>query len=160
MARAIPRQAVRATTLWCFRMELMRVWYGLSDGEVEEQANDRLSFSRFVGLGMDDDVPDSTTLCRFRNALVKSGAYNSLLSEVNRQLESRRVMVTSSVIVDASVTDTPRRSRKQKKYEVVGARHEDDRPGHGQRQACGGAASRRGHGGLLGQESRQVPFRL
>lgn len=99
-----------------FCMELMRVWYGLSDGEVEEQVNDRLSFNRFAGLGMDDDVPDSTTLCLFRNALVKSGAYDSLLSEVNRRLESRRVLVVSGVIADAGVTDTPRRPRGQKEY--------------------------------------------
>ena len=109
-----------------FRMELMRVWYGLSDGEIEEQVNDRLSFSRFAGLGMDDDVPDSTTLCRFRNALVKSGVYDSLLSEVNRQLEARHVMVTTGVIVDASVTDSPRPPRGQKEYEVVEDRREDE----------------------------------
>ncbi len=59
-----------------FRMELMRTWYGLSDGKTEEQVNDRLSFSRFAGLGMADEVPDSTTLCRFRGALVKSGVYD------------------------------------------------------------------------------------
>lgn len=109
-----------------FRMELMRVWYGLSDGEIEEQVNDRLSFSRFAGLGMDDAVPDSTTLCRFRNALVKSDVYDSLLREVNLQLEARHVMVTSGVIVDASVTDSPRRPRGQKEYEVVEDRHEGD----------------------------------
>lgn len=111
-----------------FCMELMCVWYGLSDGEVEEQVNDRLSFSRFAGLGMDDEVPGSTTLCRFRNALVKSGVYESLLSEVNRQLEVRRVMITTGVIVDASVTDSPRRPRGQKEYEVVEDRHEDESP--------------------------------
>lgn len=55
-----------------FRMELMRTWYGLSDGEIEEQVNNRLSFSRFADLSMADEIPDSTTLCRFRNALVKS----------------------------------------------------------------------------------------
>ena len=101
-----------------FRMELMRMWYGLSDGEIEELVNDSLSFSRFAGLGMDDTVPDSTTLCRFRNALVKSDVYDRLLSEVNRQLSSRHVMVTTGVIVDASVTDSPRRPRGQKEYEV------------------------------------------
>ena len=109
-----------------FRMELMRVWYGLSDGEIEEQVNDRLSFSRFAGLDMADDVPDSTTLCRFRGALVGSGVYDRLLSEVNRQLESRHVMVTSGVIVDASVTDSPRRPRGQREYEVVQDRHEEE----------------------------------
>ena len=109
-----------------FRMELMRMWYGLSDGEIEELVNDRLSFSRFAGLGMDDTVPDSTTLCRFRNALVKSDVYDRLLSEVNRQLSSRHVMVTTGVIVDACVTDSPRRPRGQKEYEVVEDRHEEE----------------------------------
>jgi len=42
-----------------------------SDGEVEEQINDRLSFSHFVGLGMEDSAPDSTTVCRFRNILIE-----------------------------------------------------------------------------------------
>ena len=109
-----------------FRMELIRVWYGLSDGEIEDQVNDRLSFSRFAGLGMGDDVPDSTTLCRFRNALVGSGIYDRLLREVNRQLESRHVMVTSGVIVDASVTCTPRRPKGCKVHEVVEDRREDE----------------------------------
>ena len=49
-------------SLVLFKIELLRTWYGLSDGEVEEQVNDRLSFSRFAGLGMEDIVPDSTTV--------------------------------------------------------------------------------------------------
>src|SRR3712207_5871237 len=76
-----------------FKTELLRIWYGLSDGEVEEQVNDRLSFSRFVGLGMEDSAPDSTTVCRFRNTLVKAGLYDELLSEINRQLEANGVIV-------------------------------------------------------------------
>ena len=50
-------------SLVLFKIELLRTWYGLSDGEVEEQVNDRLSFSRFAGFGMEDIVPDSTTVC-------------------------------------------------------------------------------------------------
>ena len=37
-------------SLVSFKIELLRTWYGLSDGEVEDQVNDRLSFSRFAGL--------------------------------------------------------------------------------------------------------------
>ena len=48
-------------SLVLFKIELLRTWYGLSDGEVEDQVNDCLSFSRFTGLGMEDIVPDSTT---------------------------------------------------------------------------------------------------
>lgn len=62
-----------------FKIELLRTWYGLSDGEVEEQVNDRLSFSRFVGLSLEDIAPDSTTVCRFRNILVEAEIYDKVL---------------------------------------------------------------------------------
>ncbi|MEJ1976325.1 MAG: transposase [Acetobacteraceae bacterium] len=44
-------------------------WYRLSDPELEEALADRLSFRRFVGLSLQDRVPDETTLCRFRGML-------------------------------------------------------------------------------------------
>ena len=66
-------------SLVLFKIELLRTWYGLSDGEVEDQVNDRLSFSRFAGLGMEDIVPDSTTVCRFRNILVEADLYDTFL---------------------------------------------------------------------------------
>ena len=59
-------------------------------------------------------------------SLVKSGVYDSLLREVNRQLEAHHVMVTTGVIVDASVTDSHCRPKGQKEYEVVEDRHEDE----------------------------------
>ena len=74
-------------SLVLFKIELLRTWYGLSDGEVEEQVNDRLSFSRFVGLGLEDVAPDSTTVCHFRNILVEADLYDMVLNEINRQLE-------------------------------------------------------------------------
>ena len=113
----------------------MRMWYGLSDSEIEEQVNDRLSFSRFAGLGMDDTVPDSTTLYRFRNALVRSEVYDKLLSEVNRQLSSRHVMVTTGVIVGASMTDSPRRPRGKRNMRFRGPPRGRS-GGHGQCQTC------------------------
>ena len=94
-------------SLVLFKIELLRTWYGLSDGEVEDQVNDRLSFSRFAGLGMEDTVPDSTTVCRFRNVLVEADLYDTLLDEFNRQLEVKGVIVKHGAIVDASITNTP-----------------------------------------------------
>ncbi|EFU29717.1 IS5 family transposase [Segatella buccae] len=113
-------------SLVLFKTELLRTWYGLSDGEVEDQVNDRLSFSRFVGLGMEDAAPDSTTVCRFRNTLVEADLYDAVLGKINRQLEEKGVIVKRGAIVDASITDTPRRPRGRKEYEVVEDRHEED----------------------------------
>ncbi len=113
-------------SLVLFKIELLRTWYGLSDGEVEEQVNDRLSFSRFAGLGMEDIVPDSTTVCRFRNVLVEADLYDTLLAEFNRQLEAKGIIVKRGAIVDASITNTPRRPRGGKSYEVVEDRKEGE----------------------------------
>ena len=109
-----------------FKIELLRTWYGLSDGEVEDQVNDRLSFSRFAGLGMEDIVPDSTTVCRFRNVLVEADLYDTLLEEFNRQLEAKGIIVKRGAIIDASITNTPRRPSGGKSYEAVEDRKEDE----------------------------------
>ena len=67
--------------------------------------NDRLSFSRFVGLGMEDTAPDSTTVCRCRNILVRANLYDTVLNEINRPLEAKGVIVKRGAIIDASITD-------------------------------------------------------
>ena len=54
-----------------FKILLLQRWYTLSDVAVEEALCDRLSFDRFTGLSLDhDEVPDATTICRFRQSLV------------------------------------------------------------------------------------------
>ena len=114
-------------TAWCcFKADLLRTWYGLSDGEVEEQVNDRLSFNRFVGLGMEDAVPNSTTVCRFRNTLVEAGLYDMILDEINRKLKEKDIIVRHDAIVETSIIDTPRCPRGCREYEVVEDRHEED----------------------------------
>lgn len=44
--------------LLLFKMCLLQTWYGLSDYEVEEKVNDSLSFMQFMGLQLEDEVPD------------------------------------------------------------------------------------------------------
>ncbi len=54
-----------------FKALLLQSLYGLSDKELEEALLDRLSFKRFVGLALDAQVPDHSTLCRYRNLLIE-----------------------------------------------------------------------------------------
>ena len=37
-----------------FKITLLQTWYGLSDCEVEDQIRDRISFSHFVGISLDE----------------------------------------------------------------------------------------------------------
>ena len=111
--------------LLLFKITLLQTWYGLSDYEVEDQVSDRISFSRFVGLSLDSRVPDHSVISRFRTALTKNNAYESLLNEINKQLEEHHILVRTGVIVDASITDTQRKPRGRKTYEAVEDRNEE-----------------------------------
>ena len=60
------------------RMLVLQSLYNLSDDQIEYQVRDRLSFTRFVGLGFEDGIPDGTTLWLFREKLAKAGLIDKL----------------------------------------------------------------------------------
>ena len=96
-----------------FKILLLQRWYNLSDAAVEEALYDRLSFVRFVGLSLDhDEVPDATTICRFRQSLVERNVQKRLLDKLNHQLQRRGLLVREGAIVDASVVSSARRPLK------------------------------------------------
>ena len=52
-----------------FRTLVLSALYNLSDDQIEGQVRDRLSFMRFLGLGLGDRVPDARTVWLYRDAL-------------------------------------------------------------------------------------------
>jgi len=95
-----------------FKVLLLQTWYDLSDPLTEEALLDRISFQRFTGFSSSDDIPDYSTICRFRNELLNSGLYDKLFRDINRQLEKMELMVKKGVIIDATVIESSRRPRK------------------------------------------------
>src|SRR5262245_4873649 len=61
-----------------FRMLVLQALNNLSGEQVEYQVRDRLSFSRFLGLAIEDSIPDATTLWLFREKLAKAGLIEKL----------------------------------------------------------------------------------
>ena len=88
-----------------FRCLLLGQWHGLSDPKLEESLKVRLDFMLFAGLDLHGPVPDETTHCRFRNALVDGGAYDALLAEICAQLEAHGLKMKSAeaAIIDATL---------------------------------------------------------
>jgi transposase, IS5 family len=93
-----------------FKMSLLQHCYGLSDPQCEELVADRLSWRRFVGLGLADSVPDETTLVRFRQRLLQHGQQEKLLALVNRQLEAKGLILKTCTLVDATLLQAARRA--------------------------------------------------
>lgn len=88
-----------------FKALLLQSLYGLSDRELEEALGDRLSFRRFVGLGLEESVPDHTVLNRFRNLLIAESLLDKLFAELDRQLEKAGVMLKRGTMLDATLIE-------------------------------------------------------
>jgi len=65
----------------------LRSWYGLSNPDLERPANDRISFTRF--LGFPDVIPDATLIRLFRERLEESGRDRVIWAELQRQLDEK-----------------------------------------------------------------------
>lgn len=99
----------RYDVLVLFKMVLLQQWYDLSDAEVEEYVSDRLSFRRFLGLSVMDDVPDETTICLFRKHLIVSGLYDWLFETMQTELNNRHLFVKKGAMLDATFIQAPRK---------------------------------------------------
>lgn len=111
VARLKPEGAGRPPfdPLMMLKALLLQQWYRLSDAELEEAINDRVSFRKFLGLSLEAPCPDHTTLCRFRNRLAEAGLAEKVFCEFERQLEARGLVLKRGTMVDASLVGTPHR---------------------------------------------------
>lgn len=69
-----------------FTILVLQALYSLSDEATEFQIKDRMSFQRFLGLGLDGIGPDATTVWLFRERLVQSKAIDKLFARFDTVL--------------------------------------------------------------------------
>lgn len=99
-----------------FKALLLQSWHSLSDPELEEALRVRIDFMLFTGMGIENEVPDETTICRFRNKLVSQELDQELLEEINGQLELQGLKVgkATGAVIDASVIESAARPKSKK----------------------------------------------
>ena len=102
-----------------FKTIVLQRLYNLSDDQTEYQINDRMSFMRFLGLGLDDKVPDAKTIWLFKDTLTKAGIIDQLFSQFNRTLEKRGIITHKGTIVDATFVDAPRQRNSRDENEKI-----------------------------------------
>lgn len=89
------------------RVTLMQRWFGLSAPAMEEAILDRLSFRRFLGLGMADGTIDHSTIASFRKRLHDEGLASELFEAVNAHLREKGLIVNGGTAVDATILEAP-----------------------------------------------------
>ena len=81
--------------------------YSLSDEQVEYQLRDRLSFMRFLGLGLEDKVPDAKTVWLYREQLARAGVIETLFEDFDGYLKQQGYLAMGGQIIDASIVPVP-----------------------------------------------------
>ena len=86
------------------RMYLIQYWFQLSDEATEEAIIDSNSMRRFVGIDFfDNQVPDSTTLLRFRHTLENNNLHLIIIANFEECLRNHQYFFKHGNITDASI---------------------------------------------------------
>ena len=110
-----------------FKILILQRYYNVSDDAIEYAILDRLSFMRFLGLGINEAVPDAKTIWLFRDTLTKLKLVEQLFGFLDKQLDKDGIIVHKGKIVDASIVEVPiqRNSRDENKDLKAGSIPED-----------------------------------
>ncbi len=102
-----------------FKILVLQRVYNLSDDQTEYQINDRMSFMRFLGLGLGDRVPDAKTIWLFRDTLTKANVIRDLFEIFNKQLEDAKLITHTGSIVDATFVEAPKPNNNREERQDI-----------------------------------------
>jgi IS5 family transposase len=98
------------------RMYLMQVWFNLSDEGIEDAIYDSYAMRSFLGINfMTEQVPDATTLLKFRHLLERNHIGELIFKDINERLDKAGLIMHGGTIVDATIVSAPSSTKNQKK---------------------------------------------
>ena len=95
-----------------FKVLILQTMHSLSD-------EDRLSFMRFLGLGLADPVPDANTIWTFRETLSKAGAIEVLFRRFDQALKMSGYLAMGGQIVDATIVAAPKQRNTNEEKQTI-----------------------------------------
>ena len=102
-----------------FKVLILQTMHSLSDERCEYLIKDRLSFMRFLGLGLADPVPDANTIWTFREALTKAGAIEVLFRRFDKALKMSGYLAMGGQIVDATIVAAPKQRNTNEEKQAI-----------------------------------------
>ena len=102
-----------------FKVLVLQQLNNLSDDRIEYQIRDRLSFMRFLGLELEDRVPDAKTVWSFREQLKVLNLVDELFARFHEQLAGHGYVARSGQMVDATFVEVPRQRNKREENALI-----------------------------------------
>ena len=90
------------------RIHFLQQWFTLSDPAMEEALYDTPMFREFAGLDAgEDNLPDESTILRFRHLLEAHNLSLEILATVNATLAAKGLLLKSGTVADATLIAAP-----------------------------------------------------
>jgi transposase len=102
-----------------FKVLVLQRLYNLSDAQMQFQLLDRLSFQRFLGLGLHSAVPDQKTIWAFREKLTERGVIEKLFTRFQEYLDEKGIIVNRGSRIDATFVEVPRQRNSRDENEEI-----------------------------------------
>lgn len=98
------------------RMYLLQIWFNLSDEGVEDAIYDSYAFRKFMNIDfMEEQVPDATTLLKFRHLLEETHLGKVFFKVINRVMEATGHIMHGGTIADATIISAPSSTKNAEK---------------------------------------------
>src|SRR6202790_1494437 len=82
------------------RIYFLQQWYTLADEALEDALYDSQALRTFAGIDLSvEQVPDATTLLKFRRLLEKHELTQGILQEVNAHLSERHLLMREGTLI-------------------------------------------------------------
>ena len=98
------------------RMYILQILFNLSDRGVEDTIYDSHAMKAFMHLDFTrEQVPDSTTLLKFRHLLEKHNIGEKLFNDIRERLDKNGMIMHGGTIVDATIIAAPSSTKNREK---------------------------------------------
>ena len=98
------------------RMYMLQVWFSLSDEGIEDAVYDSHAMKSFLGIDFFyEQVPDATTLLRFRHLLEKHNINKLLFNDIKERLDRAGLIMHGGTVVDATIISAPSSTKNSTK---------------------------------------------
>lgn len=104
-----------------FKVLVLQHLYNLSDEQVEYQIRDRHSFSRFIGLHLEDRVPDAKTVWLYRERLRDAQLTEAVFGQLLVQIDAAGFVARKGQIIDAAMVAAPRQHNRRPENQQIKA---------------------------------------
>jgi transposase, IS5 family len=98
------------------RVYFLQQWYGLADEALEDALYDSQALRGFARIDLaGGNVPDATTLLKFRHLLENHDLCKGLFDAINADLAARGLLLREGTLVDATLIAAPSSTKNEKR---------------------------------------------